>query len=78
MDITDRYKFEENGSEISFMPNYSFLRTLVWWLALGIIIIPAIIYCFIDTISGNAFRIVFAVWVVYMGYLLFDLFSGFP
>lgn len=78
MDITDRYKFEENGSEISFMPNYSFLRTLVWWLALGIIIIPAIIYCFIDTISGNALRIIFAVWVVYMGYLLFDLFFRIP
>jgi len=78
MDITDRYKFEENGSEISFIPNYSFLRTLVWWLALGIIIISVIIYCFIDTISANAFRIVFAVWVVYMGYLLFDLFFRIP
>ncbi|UEQ79154.1 hypothetical protein J8N07_20945 [Chryseobacterium arthrosphaerae] len=28
--------------------------------------------------SANAFRIVFAVWVVYVGYLLFDLFFRIP
>lgn len=78
MNITDRYKFEENGSEISFMPNYSSLSTLIWWLVLGIIVFPAIMYYFMDQISANAFRLVFAIWIVCMGYLLFDLFFRVP
>lgn len=78
MNITDRYKFEENGSEISIMPNYSFLRTLVWWLVLGIIAVPVIIYYFMDKMSGDTFKIVFGVWILYMGYFLFDLFFRIP
>lgn len=78
MNITDRYKFEENGSEISFMPNYSSLSTLIGWLVLGIIVLPAIMYYFMDQMSGDAFRVVFAIWIVCMGYLLFDLFFRVP
>ncbi|RLJ23280.1 hypothetical protein CLU97_4514 [Chryseobacterium sp. 7] len=78
MDIRDRYKFEENGSEISFMPNYSFLRTLVWWLALGIIALPVIIYYFMDKMSGDQFIIAMGFWSVYMMYLLFDLLFRIP
>lgn len=78
MNITDRYKFEENGSEISFMPNYSSLSALIWWLVLGIIVFPAIMYYFIDQMSADAFRVVFAIWIVCMGYLLFDLFFRVP
>lgn len=78
MNITDRYKFEENGSEISFMPNYSSLNTLIWWLVFGIIVFPAIMYYFMDQMSGDAFRVVFAIWIVCMGYLLFDLFFRVP
>jgi hypothetical protein len=48
MNITDRYKFEENGSEISIMPNYDFLRIFVWWLVLGVVALPVIIYYFMD------------------------------
>ena len=77
MDIRDRYKFEENGREISFMPNYSFLRTLVGWLALGVISLPVIIYYFMDKISGDQFKIAMGLWSVYMIYFLFDLFSEF-
>jgi hypothetical protein len=78
MDIRDRYKFEENGSEISFMPNYSFLRTLVWWLVLGVIALPVIIYCFMDKMSGDQFKIAIGVWSVYMIYFLFDLVFRIP
>lgn len=78
MNITDRYKFEENGSEISFMPNYSSLSTLIGWLVLGIIVLPAIMYYFMDQMSGDAFRVVFTIWIVCMGYLLFDLFFRVP
>ncbi|MDH5035805.1 MULTISPECIES: hypothetical protein [Chryseobacterium] len=78
MDIRDRYKFEENGREISFMPNYSFLRTLVGWLALGVIALPVIIYYFMDKISGDQFKIAMGLWSVYMIYFLFDLFFRIP
>ncbi|WP_241676948.1 hypothetical protein [Chryseobacterium sediminis] len=78
MDIRDRYKFEENGSEISFMPNYNFLRTLVWWLALGIIALPAIIYYFRDKMSGDQFKIALGLWAIYMIYFLFDLLFRIP
>ncbi|MGU3373519.1 hypothetical protein [Chryseobacterium sp. M5A1_1a] len=73
MTVTDRYKFEENGSEISFMPNYSFLRTLVWWLGLGVIAFMGIIYYFIDKMSRDSFKIALGIWVLYMSYFLFDL-----
>ncbi|MFP3833412.1 hypothetical protein [Chryseobacterium sp. SIMBA_028] len=73
MNITDRYKFEENGSEISFMPNYNLLRTLVWWLALGVIALMGILYYFMDKMSGANFKIVFGIWIIYMIYILFDL-----
>ena len=78
MNVTDRYKFEENGSEISFMPNYNFLRTLLWWLAFGVIAFMVIIYYFMDKMSGANFKIVFGVWVICMIYLLFDLFFKVP
>lgn len=78
MDITDRYKFEENGSEISFMPNYHFLRTLVWWLAFGIVALPVIIYYCRDKMSADQFKIVWIVWGIYMIYFLFDLIFRVP
>lgn len=60
------------------MPNYSFLRTLVWWLALGIIALPVIIYYFMDKMSGDQFIIAMGFWSVYMMYLLFDLLFRIP
>lgn len=78
MDIRDRYKFEENGSEISFMPNYNFLRTLVWWLALGVIALPAIIYYFMVKMFGDQFKIAIGLWSIYMIYFLSDLFFRIP
>ncbi|MCD9618058.1 hypothetical protein [Chryseobacterium gleum] len=78
MDIRDRYRFEENGSEISFMPNYGFLRALIWWLALGVIALPLIICFFIDKISGDQFKITIGLWAIYMIYFLFDLFFRIP
>ncbi|MBB6332830.1 hypothetical protein HNP24_003833 [Chryseobacterium sediminis] len=78
MDIRDRYKFEENGSEISFMPNYNFLRTLVWWLALGIIALPVIMYYFMGKMSGDQFKIAMGFWTIYMIYFLFDLLFRIP
>lgn len=78
MHIRDRYKFQENGSEISFMPNYNFLRVLVWWLALGVIALPLIIYFFMDKMSGDQFKIALGLWIIYMVYFLFDLFFRVP
>lgn len=78
MNITDRYKFEENGSEISLMPNYNFLRTLIWWLVLGIIALPVMICYFMDKMSGDQFKIALMIWSVYMIYFLFDLFFRIP
>jgi hypothetical protein len=78
MDIRDRYKFEENGSEISFMPNYSFLRTLVWWLGLGILALPVILYYFKGKMSGDQFKIAIGLWAIYMIYFLFDLLFRIP
>ncbi|MDR6488445.1 hypothetical protein J2799_002963 [Chryseobacterium vietnamense] len=78
MDIRDRYKFEENGSEISFMPNYSFLRTLVWWLGLGILALPVILYYFKGKVSGDQFKIAIGLWAIYMIYFLFDLLFRIP
>ncbi|MFZ4931069.1 hypothetical protein [Chryseobacterium sp. Mn2064] len=78
MDITDRYKFEENGSEISFMPNYDFLRTLIWWVAFGIVALPVIVYYFMDRMSSDQFKIALIVWGIYMAYFLFDLIFRIP
>lgn len=78
MDIRDRYRFEENGSEISFMPNYSFLRTLVWWLGLGGIALPVIVYYFMGKMSGDQFKIAMGLWAIYMIYFLFDLLFRIP
>lgn len=77
MNTTDRYKFEDNGSEISFMPNYNFLRTLRWWLAAGILVIP-VIYYFRHILSENTFTIVAVIWGVYMVYMLWDLLFKVP
>jgi len=78
MDIRDRYKFEENGTEISFMPNYIFLRTLIWWLVLGIIALPVIICYFMNEMSGDQFKIAIGLWSVYIIYFLSDLFFRIP
>lgn len=78
MTATDRYKFEENGSEISFMPNYNFLRTLVWWLGAGVIALMVIIYYFRDTMSGDSFKIALGLWAIYMIYFVFDLIFRVP
>ncbi|WP_228464773.1 hypothetical protein [Chryseobacterium antibioticum] len=77
MNTTDRYKFEDNGSEISFMPNYNFLRTLRWWLAAGILAIP-VIYYFRNILSENTFTIASVIWGVYMVYFLWDLLFKVP
>lgn len=78
MTATDRYKFEENGSEISFMPNYHFLLTLIGWLGLGIIAILAILFYFMDQMSADQFKIALIIWGIYMAYFLFDLFFKVP
>lgn len=77
MNATDRYKFEDNGSEISFMPNYNFLRTLRWWLLAGILAIP-VIYYFRNILNENAFTIAAVIWGVYMVYFLGDLLFKVP
>ena len=77
MSAADRYKFTEFGNEISFMPNYNFLKTLVWWLGLGIIALPVIVY-FMDEMSSDQFRTALIIWGIYMIYLLFDLFFRIP
>ncbi|MDR6920980.1 hypothetical protein [Chryseobacterium sp. 2987] len=77
MNAADRYKFTEFGNEISFMPNYNFLKTLVWWLGLGIIALPVIIY-FMDKMSADQFRTALIIWGIYMIYFLFDLFFRIP
>ena len=73
MNAIDRYKFEETGSEISFMPDYHFLRTLVWWLGLGVIGLVVIVYYFMDKMSGDQFRTALIIWGIYMAYLLFEI-----
>jgi hypothetical protein len=65
MNAIDRYKFEETGSEISFMPDYRFLRTLVWWLGLGVIALVVIVYYFMDKMSGDQFRTALIIWGIY-------------
>ncbi|AJW64848.1 hypothetical protein VO54_03418 [Elizabethkingia miricola] len=77
MNVFDRYKFRENGSEISFMPNYNFLRTLVWWLLLGIVAAPVIYLC-MDYMSRDNFLIALIVWGLYMAYFIFDLIFRIP
>lgn len=77
MNAIDRYKFREFGNEISFMPNYNFLRTLVWWLGLGIIALPVIIR-FMDKMSAYQFRTALIIWSIYMIFLLFELFFRVP
>ena len=77
MNTKDRYKFEDNGSEISFMPNYSFLRTLRWWLGVGILAIP-VMYYFRNILSENTFTIASVIWGVYMVYFLWDLLFKVP
>lgn len=72
MNTVDRYKFEDNGSEISFMPNYSFLRTLRWWLGVGILAVPVLFY-FRNKLSENTFTIASVIWGIYMIYFLWDL-----
>lgn len=62
---------------ISFMPNYNFLRTLVWWLLLGIIAVPVIYLC-IDYMSRDNFLIALIVWGLYMTYFIFDLIFRIP
>lgn len=77
MNVFDRYRFRENGSEISFMPNYNFLRTLVWWLVLGIVAAPVIYLC-MDYMSRDNFLIALIVWVLYMVYFVFGLIFRIP
>lgn len=78
MDAIDRYKFEENGSEIRFMPNYSYLRTLVWWLALGIVALVAILFYYRGQWSGGHLGITLIPWGAYMAYFLYDLLFRVP
>ncbi|SHM11767.1 hypothetical protein SAMN05444360_10822 [Chryseobacterium carnipullorum] len=77
MNTKDRYKFEDNGSEISFMPDYNFLRTLRWWLGAGILAIP-VLYYFRNILSENAFTIASVIWIIYMVYFLWDLIFKVP
>ncbi|WET48939.1 hypothetical protein PYS58_20635 [Chryseobacterium indologenes] len=78
MNITDRYKFEETVSEISIMPNYNFLRALIWWLVLGVVALPVMICYFMDKMSSDQFKVALMVWGIYMIYFLFDLFFRIP
>lgn len=77
MNTVDRYKFEDNGSEISFMPNYNFLRTLRWWLGAGILAIP-VLYYFRGVLSENTVTIFSVIWGIYMVYFLWDLLFKVP
>ncbi|MGH1520496.1 hypothetical protein [Chryseobacterium sp. JK1] len=78
MDITDRYKFEETGSEISFMPNFNALGSLLVWLALGVVAVPIVICYFMNRMSSDQFKIAGIVWGIYMMYFLFDLIFRVP
>ncbi len=78
MEILDRYKFQDSAREISFMPNYNFLRTLVWWLGLGVTVLPAVIYYLMDKMSRDQFYMALGLWASYMLYFLFDLFFRVP
>ncbi|SIS33898.1 hypothetical protein SAMN05421639_102784 [Chryseobacterium shigense] len=77
MNTKDRYKFEDNGSEISFMPDYNFLHTLKWWLGADILAVP-VLYYFRNILSENAFTIASVIWVIYMVYFLWDLIFKVP
>jgi len=77
MNTKDRYKFEDNGSEISFMPDYSSLSTLRWWLGVGILAVP-VMYYLRNILSENILTIASVIWGVYMVYLLWDLFFRVP
>lgn len=77
MNTVDRYKFEDNGSEISFMPNYNFLRTLRWWLGAGILAIP-VLYYFRGMLSENTVTIISVIWGIYMVYFLWDFLFKVP
>jgi hypothetical protein len=77
MNTQTRYQFEENGSEISFMPDYSSLRGLRWWLGAGILAVP-VMYYFRNIIAEKAFIIASVIWGVYMVYFLFDLIFRVP
>lgn len=77
MNTRDQYRFTDNGSEISFMPNYSSLRALRWWLGAGILAIP-VMYYFRNTLSEKTIIIITSIWVVYMGYFLLDLLFRVP
>jgi hypothetical protein len=77
MNTKDRYKFEDRGGEISFMPNYYFLRTIKWALAAGILVVPIFFY-FRNILSENAFTIASVLWALYMGYFLIDLIFRVP
>ncbi len=77
MNTKERYKFEERGGEISFMPNYYFLPIIKWGLAAGILVMPVLFY-FRNILSENAFVIATALWAVFMGYFLIDLIFRIP
>ncbi|WP_228435807.1 hypothetical protein [Chryseobacterium pennipullorum] len=78
MNVTDRYRFQDNGSEISFMPNYSFLRALVWWLLLGVLAFAGITYYYAGEWSGAYYKFALIVWGAYMAYFLSDLIFRVP
>ncbi|MCQ9636882.1 hypothetical protein MP478_11000 [Chryseobacterium sp. WG14] len=77
MDVIDRYRFREDGNEIRIMPQYSFMRILVWWLAIGVIALP-VIYFYRAQMSSGTFQIALGLWAVYMIYFLFDLIFRIP
>ncbi|GAE66439.1 hypothetical protein SAMN05421692_4422 [Chryseobacterium indologenes] len=77
MNVIDRYRFEENGSEIRLMPNYSFIRTLVWWLALGVLAFVGICLYYAGQ-WGDHFIVTLIPWGVYMAYFLYDLIFRIP
>ncbi|MDR6544116.1 hypothetical protein J2810_000138 [Chryseobacterium rhizosphaerae] len=77
MNVADRYRFREDGNEIRIMPQYSFIRFLVWWLVAGIMALP-VIYFYRTQMSLNTFQIAVGLWGVYMIYFLFDLIFRIP
>jgi len=77
MNTKEKYKFEDSGSEISFMPNYYFLPNIKWALGIGILVVPVFFY-FRNVLSEGAFTIASILWVLFMGYFLIDLIFRVP
>lgn len=77
MTTLEKYKYKETSDQISFQPNYGFVRTLMIYFVLLILALP-IIYYFLDFFSKEGFMVTMGVWVVVLLYLLYDLLFRIP